>query len=499
MLARTAERLLLAPDGARAAGAALEAVLDLLDVRSAAVLRIEGDRLVPIARLGEESERAAEVLDAGLPFRDGPFRDAWRAVRTRFVDDAGEVPLRGGESVLAEHGAVVPVADARGETRALLTLATRDAERAFPDWQRGLLDTIATTLGATLQRLQLEHQLHQLLDVVRALAQTDDAEELYAMAVAAAVRLIPGAEAATILVNRSDGFRFAAGHGYDMPSLSRLGAFGEEEQLLWYGLGRDAFLRGVPRVLRGSEIGERSATATRDDDQVAVLRTPGRVDELQATLLVPIVAGNDLLGILNVDNLSLEEAFGDAEVELAEAFGQQIGAIIRQTQTREALARAAVTDPVTGIGNREGFNQRLETELARARRREEPVHLVMMDLNGFKRINDEFGHPTGDVALQRVARALEGQLRAEDGLFRWGGDEFVLLISGVDDAEVRRAARRHAAAVERVEVEGRALSLSTGIASFPRDGTDAPQLLRRADDLMYRRKHASGAARDDRA
>jgi diguanylate cyclase (GGDEF)-like protein len=386
--------------------------------------------------------------------------------------------------------ALLPVPDAGGETRALMALADGRAPRSWSDAERSVATAVATALGAALQRLRLERQLHELLDVVRIVAQGRDPEEVYARAVDAAVRLIPGAEAATLLVREGDAFRYAAAHGYVLEELQALGDFGEEEELRWYRLGRDAYERGVPRRLRGDEIAPSSASSVRDPAQSAVLRGPGRVPELRATICVPIVAGGDVLGTLNVDNLSLEEAFGDSEMALAEAFGQQIGVIIRQTQARQALAEAAITDPVTGLGNREGFNRRLEAELARARRRGDPVHLVMMDLDGFKRINDQLGHHAGDLALQRVAKAMRATQRAEDGLFRWGGDEFALLVAGVDRAEARAAADRHAAAVAALNVGGLRLSLSTGIASWPEDGEDEETLLRRADDLMYRRKTA---------
>jgi diguanylate cyclase (GGDEF)-like protein len=491
-LARTGERLLLAHDEATAAEVALRFAVGAVDATAGAVLELRGSRLAPLAVAGHASERTRAAVEEGLRFGDGAMREAWRERRAAFVEDVGR--LREFGQRYLEHDlfavALLPVPDAGGETRALMALVDGRAPRPWSDAERSVATAVATALGAALQRLRLERQLHELLDVVRIVAQGRDPEEVYARAVDAAVRLIPGAEAATLLVREGDAFRYAAAHGYVLQELQALGDFGEEEELRWYRLGRDAYERGVPRRLRGDEIAPSSASSVRDPAQSAVLRGPGRVPELRATICVPIVAGGDVLGTLNVDNLSLEEAFGDSEMALAEAFGQQIGVIIRQTQARQALAEAAITDPVTGLGNREGFNRRLEAELARARRRGDPVHLVMMDLDGFKRINDQLGHHAGDLALQRVAKAMRATQRAEDGLFRWGGDEFALLVAGVDRAEARAAADRHAAAVAALDVGGLRLSLSTGIASWPEDGEDEETLLRRADDLMYRRKTA---------
>lgn len=491
-LARASERIVLADDPREAASAAVRFVSDTLSVDVACVLVLCGSRLAPLAVTGDLPSLPASFADAGVPYGPGPLRDAWREGRPIFMPDGASraaTPEVRTPPLGASVSAVVPIPDAAGETRALLVLASVAARRAWSDEERGMTSGVALVLGAALQRLHLERQIHEMRDVLRAVAQADDPHEAYDRAVNAAVRVIPGAEAASLMVRDDEGqFRFVAAEGYDLEQLDAMGDFGEDVTLAWYGLGRDAFDRGVPRLLRGAEIEPHSYASTHGDDQSDALLADGRVGELRATICVPVVAEGAVLGTLNVDNMSLEETFGDAELDLAQAFGQQMGVLLRQTHAREALAQAATTDSLTGLVNREGFNRRVAEELARARRRDEPVHLVMIDLDGFKRVNDRLGHHAGDTALQRVASALRSTSRTEDGLFRWGGDEFVLLIAGGTNAEARAAAVRHVEAIEAVTIGGLTLSASTGIASWPDDARDTEELLRRADDLMYQRK-----------
>ncbi len=487
-LATTGERLLTASDEGVAIDAALRAAAETSGAGQASLLRLRGDRLHPVGQVGPAASGADPAWRGGLALDRPELVAAWHEGRTVTHDD----PPDGATGFETRFGAasvvLVPVHDAAGAPLGVLVVADAARARRWSDADRAFLASLATMLGAALERLALARRLHELLSVVRTVAQANEPQEAYERAVDAAVRLLPSAEAATLLLRDGDRFRYVAAHGYDLAELRALGAFGWEEELLWYRLGRDAFERGVPRRLRGTTIGPHSAAAVRDGSQAEVLRTAGRVPDLKATVCVPIVVGREVLGTLNVDNLSRSDAFSDAELELGEAFGQQFGVIVRQAQTREALARAAVTDPVTGLGNREGFNRRLRTELARASRRGHAVHLVMMDLDGFKRINDRHGHHVGDEALRSVADALRTERRGEDGLFRWGGDEFALLLSELSAEEAATAARRYADRIAALTIAGERLGASVGIAAWPDDARDEAELLRIADDLMYRGK-----------
>jgi diguanylate cyclase (GGDEF)-like protein len=146
---------------------------------------------------------------------------------------------------------------------------------------------------------------------------------------------------------------------------------------------------------------------------------------------------------------------------------------------REELAELSRTDPLTGCLNRRGFAERLEAELARAEREGGEVALVQLDLNGFKEVNDRYGHAAGDELLRWVGATMQALLRGSDATGRLGGDEFALVLPGVPADEARAvAARTVAALAERV-------GSAAGVAVFPVDGRDGDELLRQADADLY--------------
>jgi diguanylate cyclase (GGDEF)-like protein len=159
----------------------------------------------------------------------------------------------------------------------------------------------------------------------------------------------------------------------------------------------------------------------------------------------------------------------------------------------------ALHDELTGLPNRRLFGDRLQTALERSRRMNGSLALFLLDLNGFKKINDSLGHEAGDQVLREVSRNLCESVRTADTLARLGGDEFTLIASDLRDAhsvEVLREAIQ--TAVERpILVEGQPMIVSAclGVAIYPDDGEDATKLLRIADQRMYTLKKPVAPAR----
>ena len=167
---------------------------------------------------------------------------------------------------------------------------------------------------------------------------------------------------------------------------------------------------------------------------------------------------------------------------------------------RQRLEERANYDALTGLPNRVLLGERLEQLLACARDTASGVALAFIDLDGFKQVNDNLGHPAGDRLLAIIAQRLRAALRGSDTLARFGGDEFVAALPGMHDDAVLAAllARVAAAARAPILVDGKAicLSASIGVALFPRDGTSTAQLISHADAAMYAAKRAAhGGAR----
>jgi diguanylate cyclase (GGDEF)-like protein len=181
-----------------------------------------------------------------------------------------------------------------------------------------------------------------------------------------------------------------------------------------------------------------------------------------------------------------------------------VGGLISRLQSRvdELVARLSETarrDALTGLLNRRGFEERLEAELARATRAERPVALILGDLDHFKTVNDELGHPAGDAVLLRIAGVLEGIGRRGDTVARLGGEEFVFIVPDADAEMAFELAERARIALERTFAdEPVPLTASFGTVAFPADGTTAASLLENADRALYAAKRG-GRNRSTRA
>lgn len=172
--------------------------------------------------------------------------------------------------------------------------------------------------------------------------------------------------------------------------------------------------------------------------------------------------------------------------------GEAFDAMADALQQRDAeLRQLALRDALTGLPNRLCFQDRLEQELRAARRGRTFGALLVIDLDGFKVINDTYGHAAGDAVLRELARRMSGTVRAVDTVARYGGDEFVALLPHVDENGARTVVRKLREAVTRAIplAEGEVvLDVSIGLACYPRDGLDAQVLFHQADQDMYASK-----------
>jgi diguanylate cyclase (GGDEF)-like protein len=154
----------------------------------------------------------------------------------------------------------------------------------------------------------------------------------------------------------------------------------------------------------------------------------------------------------------------------------------------DALSRV---DALTGLNNRREFDRVLSEEFERAQRYRQPLSLLMIDIDHFKRVNDERGHPAGDQALKQVAELVYlTRLRSTDSAFRFGGEEFVLLLTQTEGAGALLLAERlrQVTAGTRFFADGASLTVSVGVASYPGDAETSAELVSRADGAMYEAK-----------
>jgi diguanylate cyclase (GGDEF)-like protein len=165
---------------------------------------------------------------------------------------------------------------------------------------------------------------------------------------------------------------------------------------------------------------------------------------------------------------------------------------------RDAMRTSALTDPLTGAANRRSIDQRIEYEIVRHTRSNRSFAVLMLDLDGFKAINDTYGHPAGDALLCNVAAALTEAVRDQDTVARIGGDEFCVLAPETDAAGAPRLAARAQSAVARVTAGNDGLGAGAGLAVFPADGVTVAALLAAADRRLLAAKRARRAAGNER-
>jgi diguanylate cyclase (GGDEF)-like protein len=228
------------------------------------------------------------------------------------------------------------------------------------------------------------------------------------------------------------------------------------------------------------------------------LQIPGTPADQEALIVVPLISDGQVTGSMNVSRVGGEEVyFSETDFELVQLFAAQATVALRNAGEHHAMSLRAETDALTGLGNHGAFQRDLaaaiEAEVA-APSESGQLSLLMMDLDRFKAYNDRFGHPAGDALLHAVGEALYAATRSDDRVYRYGGDEFTVVLSGVDLAAAQRVADRARQLVAAVSLERGAapVTITVGVALFPEHGADKDALIGAADAALYSGKQAGG-------
>jgi diguanylate cyclase (GGDEF)-like protein/putative nucleotidyltransferase with HDIG domain len=217
--------------------------------------------------------------------------------------------------------------------------------------------------------------------------------------------------------------------------------------------------------------------------------------QLQSALVCPLTVADEVIGTIAVFHGDAG-SYTEDHRRVLDQVACQAAAVVQNALVFERTQEHAFKDGLTGLANPRALQFQVARELGRARRTSSEFSLVLLDLDDFKIINDEYGHLAGDRALQEVARVLQQTTRPYDTCIRYGGDEFVVLLSscGRPQAEEQRCRLQEAVAGISLRAEdGRevALRVSAGASVFPEDGDTYERLLARADRRMYRNKAQS--------
>jgi diguanylate cyclase (GGDEF)-like protein/PAS domain S-box-containing protein len=210
---------------------------------------------------------------------------------------------------------------------------------------------------------------------------------------------------------------------------------------------------------------------------------------------VPIMAQGEALGVLHFQAAEASAAVSDSELSFRTTFAGQVGLSVANIRLREALRTQSIKDALTGLYNRRYLEEMLDREIRRAVRASQPLGILMIDVDHFKKFNDTYGHDAGDTVLREAASFFTRSVRVEDIACRFGGEEFVIILPTADLSAAQMRAERIRSKISDLTVlhQGSSLgriTISVGVAGLPMHGTSPKELLEAADAALYRAKKA---------
>jgi diguanylate cyclase (GGDEF)-like protein/putative nucleotidyltransferase with HDIG domain len=342
----------------------------------------------------------------------------------------------------------------------LINLAVATREDIAPSHD-GFLDSIASA----------SHEDHLLRELSGELGTTLSMDETLAAVAACAGRLVPH-DTTVVFVCRGDKLSPVYVRG------AKSGLFSSEEFTVgeglsgWVAENQKPIVNGNPCVEPPYSDGAQS------------------MNVLRSALSVPLQGQNGLVGVLSLYSPS-PDAFTREHLRILQSLSIRVGTSIENALRYDSAQNSATTDYLTALPNARSLFLHLEQELARAGRDHSNVAVMLCDLDGFKQVNDSFGHLKGNEVLRLVANGLQETCRESDYVARMGGDEFVVVMPGLNPDTFRAQTSRFCSVPEEVSLRACAphiVSMSVGVAVFPEDGDTAEALLAEADRRMYQSK-----------
>lgn len=492
LLANLNQSLQAASNTKEIAERSLDLLLRFLEVDAGEVLQQQGSTLIALATVGPLAQAEQRLLRTGIARNTNLAWEVQRENRPLYCDSTSQDERVQTELELSSALAIVlhpiPLPHAE-QARFVLKLFANTPHR----WRLAEKEALAQAtqaIGLALHGALEQQRVQLLLSLQRRLIQSAP-ETAYAQILQAAVGNVPGADSGSLLIRENQHYVFRATVGFDLSAL-REHRFDENQQLSWYNQPTESWYGGLPRLLsvRSDRIGELSQLSAGQNPIATSV-----VESIKANLCMPIVYRGEVLAILNLDNLQDPHAFGEDSLKAAEVFGAPIAALLHELRYRDLLKNAALTDALTGLPNRRAFDDNLSEEFERAKRYGTPLSLMLIDLTGFKQINDRLGHAQGDQALIKVAQMLQTQRRNGDKQSRWGGDEFAVILTHTPLSGAVSAAQRYARCIASINVGELGLGANIGVASYPQEVSSPEALLQLADTRMYEAKAAKEPVR----
>lgn len=228
-------------------------------------------------------------------------------------------------------------------------------------------------------------------------------------------------------------------------------------------------------------------TGGKKDNKIRII-TP------EKKIYIPLEVANNVLGIMGFIGI---KKLSKNQLRFLSTMSNQVALALKNGVEHQELQELAITDELTGLHNRRAFHEALDRELRRSKRYQKPLSLIMLDIDGFKGINDTFGHQVGDDVLRSLAVHLQGAIRETDLLARYGGDEFAVILPETKAGEAVISAERLKNTIKNYSFKAgethHSVTLSIGIADVTNGSTDSRnELINRADSVLYTSKGHGG-------
>ena len=460
----------------------------LIDYHNARVYRVAGTALMPVAMQGTGEVYSAESAEA-LKVAIGEGITGWvaRFRVPQLVDDSANDPravtIPGTEEDLDESMLLAPMVH-EGVCLGVLVLAklglrqfTEDDLRLLVIYASFAAQAMANADATARLREQsstLERQLRaqrELLRITESILTTLDQRQVLEQITDRLGTLIRCDNIAIEVLEPVTGrLRPLTARGIDAEAYMQPWEPGETGVATWVAEHNE------PVLIEDQSV----------DPRVNHFRDTGIAEG--SLIVVPLLGPHGAAGVLTLERLGTESRFDRADFDLVQVFAAQVSIALRNAETFEAAEVRARTDDLTGLLNHGTFQEVLRRSVASR----EPFGLVMIDLDEFKTVNDSLGHQAGDRLLREIASAIPGAARDTDSSFRYGGDEFIVLLARSDAHGLQTAAERIRSAVEAVGApgttwagEGVRISASIGTAAYPLDGDTPETVLLAADRACF--------------
>ena len=232
-----------------------------------------------------------------------------------------------------------------------------------------------------------------------------------------------------------------------------------------------------------------------DTEKTPFFNNPIALNEgIRSLICVPLVFQNRIMGILYLDDFVARE-FDRDKLNLLSILASFAAMAINNATLHKRTKLMAITDSLTGLHNHRYFKQYFKQEMGRAKRYHKPFSIIMLDVDDFKSFNDSFGHATGDKLLSILGALILETIRGVDVAFRYGGEEFIVLLPETRLEKAVLAAERLRDSVQKGTAKKlagsatRGVTVSIGVASYPENADKMEELFNVVDSLLYRAKH----------